>query len=663
MSDQNELDAAQKLFNDLFEYAPVGYIVLNSEGQIGQINPSGAALLGEKQAEMVGQFFGGFVADADHGTFIDFLQRTFQSDARESCELGINNKRERLLFVHMEGITAANKEECRVILRDVTESRIVKESMSFNEAKYRALFENLSVAFTYQQILTDSNGQVCDSIILEANPLYCAMLGKTLPELIGKKKSEVGLFSLSSDFDWKTLYHRGLETGQPVTFEYYAEMLKRWFLIIAFVPSTQHIAFIYLDTTETKEKEQLVIESEKRYRSLVREANAIIMILNNNGEISFMNEFGLAFFGYRSDDLIGKCVFGTIVCPENLKDRDPRQLFKKFKAKINRHHRGMIESVTVSGQRVLVDWTVQECRNFIGEEANYVAVGIDAIDAKRSQRELGKLNERNRRKNLFNDGINRRISQSELVGAARQLGIMLVPPYLFVLIDIGRQNKSEHQGKVENFIELLHPWDTGAAWMTSEGIAVVKSLLDPSAKDALKVVRATADEILNKAPQYGFSNKDIHVGCAHSTHPMQSIAELYDQAYAALSYGPVIHAGRLLHHWDDLGFYQFIVKDLRTGMAQQFVQDQLGPLMQMNRTGARDELLETLREIVSGTSAQLISERLHIHRQTLVFRKKGLEKILGVDLDSAEVILNIAIAIKMMSMTEQEQKPIVTRYP
>ena len=74
----------------------------------------------------------------------------------------------------------------------------------------------------------------------------------------------------------------------------------------------------------------------------------------------------------------------------------------------------------------------------------------------------------------------------------------------------------------------------------------------------------------------------------------------------------------------------------------------------MNRTGTREELLDTLREIVSGHSAQLITEQLHIHRQTLVFRKKGLEKILGVDLDSSEVVLNIAIALKMMSMAERD---------
>jgi len=663
LREQEELEAETQIFNDLFEEAPVGYVVLGPDGQIQQANPASAMLLGEDQKALVGLWFGTFVADQEHRTFNLFLQRTFQTGAKECCELGIMNKRDRLLFVQMEGVTSTDRQECCVMLRDVTERRTVQQSLVFYESKYRALFENLSVAFSYHQILTDDDGQVYDSIILEANAMYGMMLGKPLSDLIGRKKSEAGLFSLTGDFDWKSVYQRSASTGQPVTFEYYSEQLKQWFLVITFVPSPQHMAFIYLDTTETKKQGQLTMESEKRYRSLVREANAIILILNNVGEISFMNEYGLSFFGYRSEEIIGKSVFGTLIRMDKLKSKDSRQLFKIFQAKIKRHHRGMIESVTRSGQQVLIDWTVQECRDFTGEEARFVAVGIDAIDAKKSRRELEKQFDRQRRRSLFNDGINRRLSQPEFVGAARQLGISLSPPFVMVILDIsngeldsGKRAKDYSQGKVDSLIEVLQPWDAGAAWKTREGIAVVRSLPESVDKMTTKLARSLAEDMMKHALQFGFPSSGVRVGCAHSNHPMQSIAELYEQAYAALSYGSVIYAGKLLHHWEDLGFYQFIVKDLRTGMAQQFIEDQLGPLLQMNRTGTREELLETLKEIVSGISAQLIAERLHIHRQTLVFRKKGLGKILGIDLDSSEVILNIAIALKMMSMAEQNQK-------
>lgn len=387
------------------------------------------------------------------------------------------------------------------------------------------------------------------------------------------------------------------------------------------------------------------------------------MILNSKGDISFMNDYGLSFFGYRREELIGQSVFGPIIRLDRDKPQDIRKLFAIFKMKIKRHHRGMIESLTRQGQRVLVDWTVQECQDFTGEEARFVAVGIDAIDARKTQREVEKHLDRQRRWNLFNDGISRRLSHSELIGAARQLGIVLSPPYVVGLLEIDREVKApgaagreavDWQSKLDGIIEALQPWEAGAAWKTRDGIAVVRSFPEAADKMNAKLARTIAEDMAKRAVQFGAKMNGVRAGCAHSTHPMQSIAELYEQAYAALSFGPVLNTANRLHHWDDLGFYQFIVKDLHTGMAQQFVEDQLGPLLQMSRSGAREELLDTLREIVSGHSAQTITEQLHIHRQTLVFRKKGLEKILNVDLDSAEVVLNIAIALKMMSMTEKE---------
>lgn len=656
--------AERQIFDDLFENAPVGYVVLSPEGRINRVNPVGAALLGEERTALAGAWFGLFVSEPDLQAFQSFLQNALRHGGRENCEIGIDNRRERLLFVHMEGMATSDGSECCAMMRDVTESRIVKQSMSFNESKYRALFENINVAFSYHRVLEDEAGQVRDSVVLDANPVYASMLGKPLTDIIGRRKSEVGLFSLTTDFDWQSLYHRGISSGQPFTFEYYSEPLGKWFLIVSFIPSSQHIAFIYLDTTETKRQEQLIIESETRYRSLVKEANAIIVILNQNGEITFMNDYGLNFFGFRAEDVLGRSVFGTLVRVDGLKPKTSQQLFRVFQLRIKRHHRGMVESLTSSGQRVLVDWTVQECRDFTGDGARFVAVGIDAINARKSQREMEKRMERQKRRSLFNDAVNRRISQSELVGAARQLGITLASPYVFGLLnmggdrsDNGRNNLEppEYQGKMDNLIELLQPWDAGAVWRTRDGIAVVLSQPEAAGKTAVKQTRNILDDLIRRVSQSGFTPGRISAGCAHSTHPMQSIAELYDQAFSALYYGPVVNPGQNLHHWDELGFYQFIVKDLRTGMARQFVEDQLGPLLQMNRTSSREELMDTLKEIVSGRSTQLIAENLHIHRQTLVFRKKGLEKILGVDLDSSEVILNIAIAIRMMSMTEHER--------
>ena len=59
----------------------------------------------------------------------------------------------------------------------------------------------------------------------------------------------------------------------------------------------------------------------------------------------------------------------------------------------------------------------------------------------------------------------------------------------------------------------------------------------------------------------------------------------------------------------------------------------------------------TLDALVSGDSLQVIADRLFIHKQTVVFRKKKLSEALNVDLDSPATRMNLTIALKLMSLS------------
>jgi PAS domain S-box-containing protein len=52
---------------------------------------------------------------------------------------------------------------------------------------------------------------------------------------------------------------------------------------------------------------------ELSYRGLVQSANTILPRWDLQGRVIFLNDFGLEFFGYPSDELLGRSVVGTIV--------------------------------------------------------------------------------------------------------------------------------------------------------------------------------------------------------------------------------------------------------------------------------------------------------------------------------------------------------------
>ena len=64
---------------------------------------------------------------------------------------------------------------------------------------------------------------------------------------------------------------------------------------------------------ERKKIEEALIESEGKYRELVENANSIIAKFDKDGTIRSMNEFGLKFFGYTEQELVGKTWVDTFI--------------------------------------------------------------------------------------------------------------------------------------------------------------------------------------------------------------------------------------------------------------------------------------------------------------------------------------------------------------
>jgi PAS domain S-box-containing protein len=50
-------------YGDMFEFVPIGFFSFNPDGQILQINPTGAKLLGADRSDLIDQKFTKFIAD------------------------------------------------------------------------------------------------------------------------------------------------------------------------------------------------------------------------------------------------------------------------------------------------------------------------------------------------------------------------------------------------------------------------------------------------------------------------------------------------------------------------------------------------------------------------------------------------------------------------
>jgi len=86
------LEEARDLYVDLYEFAPVGYIILSQQAQITAINLTGAALLGEDRRQLLSRSFARIVAPEDQDRWQHYIGQAFNQHDNLPGELTLLRK-------------------------------------------------------------------------------------------------------------------------------------------------------------------------------------------------------------------------------------------------------------------------------------------------------------------------------------------------------------------------------------------------------------------------------------------------------------------------------------------------------------------------------------------------------------------------------------------
>jgi PAS domain S-box-containing protein len=133
-------------------------------------------------------------------------------------------------------------------------------------------------------------------------------------------------------------------------------------------------------------------ESERNYRELVENANSIILRWNPEGQITFLNEFGLRFFGYTAAEILGRHVMDTIVPATESSGRDLRPLMAQICSNPVAFEQNVNENVRRNGERAWIAWTNRIFWDAEGHVAGILSVGTDITELKRAEDTIRDLN-------------------------------------------------------------------------------------------------------------------------------------------------------------------------------------------------------------------------------------------------------------------------------
>ncbi|HVO18815.1 MAG TPA: ATP-binding protein [Anaeromyxobacter sp.] len=126
-SARDELEASLTRYEDLYDFAPVGYLTVDAGGTILELNLAAATLLGRERAALSGADFANYLPAAERDGFRTFLAAALVSDVKLAHDLILGGLAPGPVPVHLEGLAAGlqgrEAGRCRMVLVDLTEER------------------------------------------------------------------------------------------------------------------------------------------------------------------------------------------------------------------------------------------------------------------------------------------------------------------------------------------------------------------------------------------------------------------------------------------------------------------------------------------------------------------------------------------------------------
>jgi PAS domain S-box-containing protein len=304
---ERALQESEIHFRSIVENSEAGYFFIDNQGIISNVNKSWIKLYHyNSEEEIIGHHFTEIQNLDDVKLAEEFVKgiknydpHYLTGDFSRKCKDGaigyhtfsakpvIQNGR----IIGIEGF-----------IIDTTENRISTQKLNESEKKFHSLFDNMAEGVALHSLLFNENGIPVDYRIIDVNPVFEQIIGISKQNIVGKFATEA--YRTESP-PYLNEYAQVAIQQTSFFFETFFPPLNKYFLISVVPWETNGFATIFQDITERKLADEVLRQSEEKYRDMVEQINDVIFSTDTKGNFTYISPTVEILGGYSPDEMIG----------------------------------------------------------------------------------------------------------------------------------------------------------------------------------------------------------------------------------------------------------------------------------------------------------------------------------------------------------------------
>jgi two-component system, sensor histidine kinase and response regulator len=248
--------------------------------------------------------------DAERTT--DAYRALFASHQPFDQEYRIRSKDGEWIWIHNKAVARYEKDGKRYtdgVISDITERKRAEEAMRESAARLKTIFDSVQSGI----VIIDPEVHR----IVDANPEALRLIGAPRDLVVG---AECHKFICPAERGRCPVTDLGqaVDNSERVLLTARGEQLP---IIKTVVPATfsgrPHLLESFVDIRKRKRAEETLRVSEARFRSLVENSADSVVLLDQNGAITYVGPSTQGVFGYSEDELNGRNIF-ELIHPDHL---------------------------------------------------------------------------------------------------------------------------------------------------------------------------------------------------------------------------------------------------------------------------------------------------------------------------------------------------------